>query len=115
MMWKRKDGVLHKFLQLAAWMCTFGMLLAAAGCEGRQTEETNQDSLMEVHFIDVGQGDATLVKCGSEALLIDAGDDSKGTLVQNYLRKQGVEKLDYLILTHAQEKIGGILDEIQTA
>ncbi|MBO5292386.1 MAG: MBL fold metallo-hydrolase [Lachnospiraceae bacterium] len=89
-------------------MCTFGMLLTTAGCEGRQAEETNRDSVMEVHFIDVGQGDATLVKCGSEALLIDAGDDTKGTLVQNYLRKQGVEKLDYLILTHPDsDHIGG--------
>lgn len=63
---------------------------------------------MEVHFIDVGQGDATLIKCGEHAMLIDAGDDSKGTAVQNYLKKQKVEKLDYLILTHPDaDHIGG--------
>ncbi|MCI8924138.1 MAG: MBL fold metallo-hydrolase [Lachnospiraceae bacterium] len=63
---------------------------------------------MEVHYINVGQGDSTLIKCGDQAALIDAGDDSKGTLIQNYLKKQGIKKLDYLILTHPDtDHIGG--------
>lgn len=63
---------------------------------------------MEVHFIDVGQGDATLVICGDHAMLIDAGDDSKGTAIQNYLQKHKITKLDYLILTHPDaDHIGG--------
>lgn len=63
---------------------------------------------VEVHFIDVGQGDATLVKADGKYMLIDAGDNSKGTAVQNYLKKQGVRKLDYLILTHTDaDHIGG--------
>lgn len=63
---------------------------------------------MEVHYINVGQGDSTLIKCGNQAALIDAGDDSKGTLIQNYLKKQGIKKLDYLILTHPDtDHIGG--------
>ena len=64
------------------------------------SQQTTQASDMEVHFIDVGQGDCTLVKCGDSAMLIDTGDDSQGTAVQNYLQKQGIKKLDYLILTH---------------
>lgn len=63
---------------------------------------------MEVHFIDVGQGDATLIKCDGHAMLIDSGDDSKGTAIQNYLQKQNIKKLDYLILTHPDlDHIGG--------
>lgn len=63
---------------------------------------------MEIHFIDVGQGDATLVTCGGHAMLIDAGDDTKGTAIQNYLKKQKITKLDYLILTHPDaDHIGG--------
>lgn len=57
-------------------------------------------SKLEVHFLDVGQGDSTLVMCGESAMLIDAADDSKGTAIQNYLQRQGIKKLDYLILTH---------------
>lgn len=63
---------------------------------------------MEVHFIDVGQGDATLIMCDGHAMLIDAGDYSKGTAIQNYLQKQKVKKLDYLVLTHPDsDHIGG--------
>lgn len=63
---------------------------------------------MEVHFLDVGQGDSTLIVCGGHAMLIDAGDDSKGTWIQNYLQKQKIEKLDYLVLTHPDaDHIGG--------
>jgi Predicted hydrolase (metallo-beta-lactamase superfamily) len=63
---------------------------------------------MEVHFIDVGQGDATLITCDGHSMLIDAGDDSKGTAIQNYLQKQKIQKLDYLILTHPDaDHIGG--------
>lgn len=62
----------------------------------------------EVHFIDVGQGDATLIKCGNEAMLIDAGENDKGTAIQLYLKKQGVEELKYLVLTHPDsDHIGG--------
>ena len=72
------------------------------------TETQSSDGLMEVHFIDVGQGDATLIKCGEASMLIDAGDDSKGTMLQNYLMKQGITRLDYLVLTHPDsDHIGG--------
>ncbi|MDE6203270.1 MAG: MBL fold metallo-hydrolase, partial [Lachnospiraceae bacterium] len=69
---------------------------------------TDSPDEMEVHFLDVGQGDSTLITCGGHAMLIDTGDDSKGTLIQNYLKKQNIEKLDYLILTHPDsDHIGG--------
>ncbi len=63
---------------------------------------------MEVHFIDVGQGDCTLIKCGSHAMLIDAGDNDQGTKIQLYLNKHGVTKLDYFIITHPEaDHLGG--------
>ncbi len=78
---------------------------------GRNNDDRNRNiptDEMEVHFIDVGQGDATLILCGGEAMLIDAGEDSKGIVIQNYIRKQGVKELKYLILTHTDsDHIGG--------
>lgn len=87
------------------------MLAAAAGILMPDTAATsfaaNPDKI-EVHFMDVGQGDAALISCGGHFMLIDAGDDTKGTAIQNYLQKQNVEKLDYLILTHPDsDHIGG--------
>lgn len=63
---------------------------------------------MQVNYLDVGQGDCALITCDGKAMLIDAGDDTKGTAIQNYLKKQKIEKLDYLILTHPDaDHIGG--------
>ena len=71
------------------------------------TTAANPDK-MEVHFIDVGQGDATLITCSGHAMLIDSGDDTKGTAIQNYLKKQNIKQLDYLLLTHPDaDHIGG--------
>lgn len=79
-----------------------------AGAESKKDSGLVTDS-MEVHFIDVGQGDATLIKCGEHAMLIDAGENDKGTTVQLYLQKQGVKKLDYVIGTHPDsDHIGGL-------
>ena len=67
-----------------------------------------RSSGMEVHFIDVGQGDATLIKADGHAMLIDSGENDQGTAVQLYLKKQRVEQLDYLVLTHTDsDHIGG--------
>ncbi|HOO27210.1 MAG TPA: ComEC/Rec2 family competence protein [Lachnospiraceae bacterium] len=88
-----------------------GLIAYPGGSTEEQEAENSigtEDSDLEVHFIDVGQGDSTLIKSGEHAMLIDAGDDSKGTKVQNYLKKQGVTELDYLILTHPDtDHIGG--------
>ena len=66
------------------------------------------DQTLTVHYIDVGQGDATLIMLGEHAMLIDAGPEDSGTKLQLYLQKQGVKALDYLILTHPDaDHIGG--------
>ena len=55
------------------------------------------------------RGIATLIKCDGHSMLIDAGNNDKGTLVQNYLQHQGVETLDYVIGTHPDaDHIGGM-------
>ena len=67
-----------------------------------ETLSTNptSDSSLQVHFVDVGQGDCTLVICNGKTLLIDAGENGHETDVINYLRSQNIEKLDYIIVTN---------------
>ena len=73
-----------------------------------------ETSLLEVHYIDVGQGDCTLIGCDNHWMLIDAGDNSKGTAVQLYLTKLGIENLDYMIVTHRDSDHSGGADVIIT-
>ncbi|MCC8161972.1 MAG: MBL fold metallo-hydrolase [Lachnospiraceae bacterium] len=63
---------------------------------------------LTVHFIDVGQGDCTLITQGDHAMLIDAGDNTEGENVVSYLDYMGIDELDYLVLTHPDaDHIGG--------
>ncbi len=67
-----------------------------------------------VHFIDVGQGDCTLVVCDGKYLLVDAGENGHETEIINYLRSMKVEKLDYIIATHQHsDHIGGIPEVLE--
>ena len=66
-------------------------------------------STFEVHFIDVGQGDAALVLCDGEAMLIDGGEASESSKIYSYLKTNGIDYLDYIVATHAHsDHIGGL-------
>ncbi len=53
-----------------------------------------------VTFLDVGQGDATLIQRGATSILIDTGVPD-GPVLQR-LQEAGIGRLDALILTHAE-------------
>jgi len=66
-----------------------------------------------VHFIDVGQGDAALVKTDDANILIDAGPGISASELKRYLDNQNVTTIDYFITTHPHEDhIGGADDVI---
>ena len=62
-----------------------------------------------VRFIDVGQGDCTLVQSGGKLMLIDAGDENHAASVFRYIKSLGFEKIDTVIVTHPHaDHIGGL-------
>lgn len=74
----------------------------------------DEEDVLQVHFIDVGQGDSILVVQNNEAMLIDAGENEKGREVVDYCEKQGISEIKYLVATHAHEDhIGGMDDVIE--
>ena len=102
------DNGMKKYSKFITGLFLIAAILAGS-ISSRPMETLAADSgTMEVHFLDVGQGNSTLITCDGHSMLIDAGEDSKGTLIQNYLNKQKVESLDYLVLTHPDsDHIGG--------
>ncbi len=63
---------------------------------------------LEIHFIDVGYGDAILVRRGESALFIDGGYPPMTRVVLDYLKDAKVDRLDALVLTHPHpDHIGG--------
>ena len=105
-------------------------LLVLAGCFGTagpggtptatdtpQTAPAN--GTLSVHMINVGQSESILVVGPNETMLIDTGnfvDD--GAPVRRYLRERGIDRIDHLVVTHADaDHIGGtaaIIEMLET-
>ena len=68
-----------------------------------------------VHFLDVGQGDSSLIELpDGKVMLIDGGDYQASTQksILRYLNALKIDVIDYLIITHADEDHCGSLDVI---
>ena len=56
---------------------------------------------LQIHFLDVGQGDCTIILCDGEAMVIDGGPSASASYVYNYVRKTlQLKHIDYVISTH---------------
>lgn len=68
---------------------------------------------LKVHYIDVGQSDCVLISQKNKNMLVDAGDVGDGDTIVEYLKSQGIKKLDYVIATHPHaDHIGGMEDVV---
>lgn len=79
--------------------------------DGNSTNISEPLDGLYVHFIDVGQGDCALVSCGGEYMLIDGSTVSAGDTIVSYLTDLGVQRLDYIVCTHAHADHCGGLDK----
>lgn len=70
---------------------------------------TPTDGSIAVHFLDVGQGDATLILTpDGEAMLIDTGVSEYKDELVSYIQACDITTLSYLVLTHPHaDHIGG--------
>jgi beta-lactamase superfamily II metal-dependent hydrolase len=63
---------------------------------------------LEIHFINVGQGDSILIDLGETEVLIDGGEKSPG--VVDYLKKYVDGPLEVMVATHPHsDHIGGLI------
>lgn len=81
------------------------------------THETVEvDGEMTVHFISVGQSDATLFVCDGEVMLFDAALKTQGDELVEYIKGLGIDTIDVMVLTHPHDDhMGGsayVLDNL---
>lgn len=65
-----------------------------------------------VHFIDSGNSDSVLIESNGKFAVIDAGDLDDDQLMVEYLSRQGVKTIDYLIISHFHADHFGGADSI---
>ncbi|MCM1022622.1 MAG: MBL fold metallo-hydrolase [Prevotella sp.] len=99
---------------MAAAFC-YGSYLEFGGAEVPEAAVNSfisKDADLEIHYIDVGQGDCSLIKWEGAAVLIDCGERENAGKVLGYLEEQGVEKLDIIIATHPHSDHIGALGDV---
>ncbi len=99
--WSRRGVPVLALLALA--------LLAVAAVARHRAVAPGAAPALRISFLDVGQGDATLIQAGGRAVLVDAGP--VGDHVASLVRHEGARRLDLLVITHAQaDHEGGAAD-----
>ncbi len=74
-----------------------------------------KDADLEIHFIDVGQGDCSLILWEGASMLIDCGEKEYADDVLYYLKNHNVDRLDYVVTTHPHSDHMGGMSEIISA
>ncbi|MGL4848114.1 MAG: ComEC/Rec2 family competence protein [Clostridium sp.] len=73
-----------------------------------KVNESQKSNDLKIHFIDTGNSDAILIQ-GDKTLLIDGGENNDENLIANYIKKQNIDTLDYVVATHPHaDHIGGL-------
>ena len=91
-------------------LCSMLLLLLLMAHPWQQREK--------ITFLDVGQGDASLLQSGGQTLLLDGGSTSQknvGTyVILPYIKQQGISCLEAVVLTHTdQDHINGVTEVLE--
>lgn len=94
---------------------TLNQLFKASGLSSESGGSVPVGDTLQVHYIDVGQGDCQLVVSSTETVLIDCGEREYYERVIDYIKNLGISRLDYVVVSHPHtDHMGGmsyILDE----
>lgn len=67
----------------------------------REMVSTYHPDELGVIFLNAGQGDATIVRFpNGEVMVVDCNIDNSPENIVEYLKKSGIERIDYLVITH---------------
>lgn len=69
---------------------------------------------LEINYIDVGQGNAALIKINNKTILIDGGNRSNSRYYYNFIKNKNIKKIDYMIVSHYDEDhISGLISILE--
>lgn len=105
-----------KKIRIIAVLLALCLILSACSFVTVPSPQQMGEPQLKVHIIDVGQGDSSFIELpDGKTLLIDAGEREYGRTVEEYIRRLGYKKIDYLVGTHPHsDHIGGLQHLVQT-
>ena len=74
------------------------LVLSLAACDGG--EEGNGDGIFWAEFLSTGKSDCAIVYMDGLVIVSDAADADDYGRISSFLSENGIEKIDYLILSH---------------
>ncbi|WP_186763897.1 ComEC/Rec2 family competence protein [Planomicrobium sp. CPCC 101079] len=81
-------------------------LLLLFGCSAEQAADSTEN--LELTFFKIGSADSMVLSAGNQTVLIDTGEDEDGEEIADYLKGEGIESIDALIITHFdKDHVGG--------
>lgn len=81
--------------------------LICSGCSSNNNN-TNSNNEVKIEFLDIGQGDASLIYTKDEVIMIDTGDVDERDRLEKLLKERNISTIDKLIITHPHaDHIGG--------
>lgn len=81
----------------------------ASVSQSAKSSSREQKDLLTVTFLDVGQGDAAVLQCGGQTMMIDGGKAKASSYVYSWLKKNQISHLDVMVATHTDaDHIGGL-------
>lgn len=84
------------------------LVFLLCGCTAAETAQVGSLPELKMTFLSVGAADCIVLETDGHAAMIDAGHNGDGEDILAFLDKQGIEKLDFLLLTHLdKDHIGG--------
>ncbi|WP_077210677.1 ComEC/Rec2 family competence protein [Bacillus dakarensis] len=90
------------------------------GCSYSASKVTNENGVkdnLDIVIFKIGKADSILLSMGDQTVLIDTGEDEDGEEIIDYMEKNKITMIDYLILTHFdKDHVGGvdtILNEVE--
>jgi len=88
------------------------MMVVVAGCGKESTkpaEQGQQNSSLTAKVLDIGQGDAILIRVAGQTVLVDTGDIEHRDKMVAYIKKEGITTIDKVIITHPHaDHLGGM-------
>ena len=77
--------------------------------QSAKSSSGEQKELLTVTFLDVGQGDAAVLQCGGQTMMIDGGKAKASSYIYSWLKKNQISYLDVMVATHTDaDHIGGL-------